>query len=81
MWGPMNGNGRGRGWRGGCGYGYGAGPEYGWGWGPAYPNPYAYPYPSQQSELAYLESYARQLEDELSRVKSRIDDLRKQGER
>jgi hypothetical protein len=38
-----------------------------------------YPAPGfPQSEIGYLEAYARQLEDELSRVKSRIDDLRKQ---
>ena len=82
MWGPMNGR-RGRGWCGDQGYGYGPGWGYwrSYGWDPA-PYPVAGQYPAPgfpQSEIGYLEAYARQLEDELSRVKSRIDDLRKQA--
>ncbi|MGC8555960.1 MAG: DUF5320 domain-containing protein [Conexivisphaera sp.] len=72
MWGRAGGGWHG--WRGGCWGWYGQP----YGWDPAYWGPYAgYPYPSPQSELAYLESYARQLEDELSRVRARIDELKK----
>jgi hypothetical protein len=40
------------------------------------------PYPAPgfpQPDVGYLEAYARQLEDELSRVRSRIDELRRQS--
>jgi CBS domain-containing protein len=84
MWGPMNGR-RGRGWCGGPGYW--PGPWYGPGWGLWWPHgwdpyPVAGPYPAPgfpQPDVGYLEAYARQLEDELSRVRSRIDELRRQS--
>ncbi len=67
MWGHMGNRYRGR-W--GCSW-HVASPGYYW--GADRPR-----FASQ--ELAYLEDYARQLEDELSRVKSRIEDLkRKEG--
>ncbi len=83
MWGPRYG--RGNGWHGGQRW---PGPWYAWGpWGPAPDPTYAWPAPAGYQpfpptyELAYLESYAKYLEEELERVKARIEELRKQSER
>lgn len=76
---PGTGYGMGRGMGFGRGFGRGMGLGRGRGWGEAgYSGYWDYPTPqfSKEDEMAYLETQAKEIKDELNQIKTRMEELK-----